>query len=765
MNIKKIVKDVRGAALVYVIVAAAIIVLLGAATTATAYVNLRATQIQEKSDNNFYSADSIMNAIVSGLEADISKAYELAYTNIITNINTYTDMDKAEEEFNTQFLNELDTLLNDSPENGGSSFSFMYSPSHIQGYVQELLPTDVAYTITALNGDNFLDITDTGAVLRNLHVTYEDDTGYYDEITTDIRIDVPEFDPSFIEKSSVQINGIVIDDGLEIGYEDEYIDRGIKINSNVYINERESDHSAILMRDKMYLEIIAPDEVIVGGQIETQEQASLTIKGSSDALTQIKFWTENFDFGRYTTAELIGLIFVDDDLEINGSHSNITLSGEYYGYGKDYENVDSSSAININGAKSQLDIRKLDMLVLGGSSYIATADVAGLNNKDNTDNIQTGESISVKSNQIAYLVDDKEFTSADVANFVSNPMSYTQYSTMVSSNGGESKMFSRLLSKELSYKKADGTKWTYAAFGAEIVPIYSNVGEDGEVYLYLNFDDPDDAANYFVTAYKGNSLLSQRLRTYAAQYITSLQLNPESSFLVNENYINTSIALYSSDNIPGFADGLGYEQNKPDSTTMEERLTVLENEYWGNHQEDGDGEKFKVMYSKLINENQVKRFITEATALSAYTDYNTNNKIIVIDNGVILKGTSNAKAIVVDNAGKEAYELEDGQGILIATGDVEIKGDWLGTIIVGGRAYCTGGSSQTPIDLTFDQTTVDSVLPLYFTTTSGGVETSMSVLNLFIDYENMSVNNATNNEGFNADMISQCLSFSNWNRD
>ena len=47
MNIKKFYKDVSGAALVYVVLASSIIVLLGAATTVTAYANLKAGVTEE----------------------------------------------------------------------------------------------------------------------------------------------------------------------------------------------------------------------------------------------------------------------------------------------------------------------------------------------------------------------------------------------------------------------------------------------------------------------------------------------------------------------------------------------------------------------------------------------------------------------------------------------------------------------------------------------------------------------------------------------
>jgi hypothetical protein len=449
MNIKRFKKDVRGAALVYVIVAAAIILLLGAATTATAYANLRATQIQEKSDNNFYSADTVMNAIVGGLESDISIAYERAYIQVITQINTYVSDEAANEDFRIRYLNELNSILNDEAE----SFAFYYSTSHIMGYVEDIFSDDVRYTVTALNGNNYLDVTDEGIVLRNLHVTYEDDNGYFDEISTDIKIAVPQVDLS-LPLPETALDSIVIDDGLEME-----TGTGLIITGNTYINERESDsiyladneekNNAILLQLGSSLEIRTPMELIAGGLIKTNSNTNLILQGTDETLKdENSIWTENFDFGRVTNAFISGKIYVYDDLGINGSLCDVKLSGRYYGYSKSNTNADHSSAINVNGAQTQLDIEELDRLVLGGSSYISTSTVTS-DSYENDSDIQTGESLSVKSNQIAYLVDDTEFSDTDVPGFVSNPMSYQQYEDMLVDNGGWANVVSKIVNADV----------------------------------------------------------------------------------------------------------------------------------------------------------------------------------------------------------------------------------------------------------------------------------------------------------------------------
>ena len=757
MNIKKAIKDARGAALVYVIVAAAIIILLGAATTATAYVNLRATQVQEQSDNNFYSADTIMNAIVGGLESDISIAYEKAYTKVITNINSYSSASAAEEDFDTLFVESLAELLNDGEEFMAS----FYKIKHIQGYVQDIYEDDVRYTISAVNGNNYLDATDEGVVLRNLHVTYEDDSGYYDEIITDVKIAIPELNLELIDEDGWDFESIVIDDGLEINEQ-----RGLQITGDTYINEREADKSAILLNNSTLLSITTPKELIAGGYIDLAgEVTELILQGTADKKEKNMIWTENISVYRYADLYISGQTFVQDDLEVNGSHSTVVLSGDYYGYSRSHEKADESSAVNINGADTKMDLSKLKMFVLGGSSYVSTSTLpSGSNAHTNSSDLQLGESLSVKSNQVAYLVDDREFIgSPNVVNFVSNPMSYIQYQALVDANGGPDQTMTKIVNQTLSYGK------TYKQYGATAMPVFSSK-DGGTVYIYLKFDNASKAAAYFTEAYAGDSLLSQRLRTYAAQYITELKVDKDATnLIIGENYIDASVGLYTKENLPivNNFQGLGYSKDNTENENWSEDdlnayLDASYNKYLISGEFANVGEKYKRMYADIVDEEMMRTFIT--TASSAFSDHHTEDQIHLIDNGVILDGTSGSQAIIVDNDGKEPYRLETGKGLVVCSGDLEIAGDWLGAIIVGGRAYCVEGSTLTPVDLTVDKMVVREVTPLYYSWITGETKHSLSVINIFEGYQNVGSNNATANHGVNADTISNCLTFTNWNR-
>ena len=120
---------------------------------------------------------------------------------------------------------------------------------------------------------------------------------------------------------------------------------------------------------------------------------------------------------------------VQDDLQIDGDASKVTVFGEYYGYGYEGTNSSSkhtnSSSIIINGTKSALDLRNLSTLVLGGRAYI---DFTAGGYSSNT--YRTGQSLSLQGDQEVYLVPstmvkDASDPTKNVGNPVTSGISYT----------------------------------------------------------------------------------------------------------------------------------------------------------------------------------------------------------------------------------------------------------------------------------------------------------------------------------------------------
>lgn len=805
MNIfRKLLKDKSAAALVYVIVAAAVIILLGAATTAVAYANLQATRVQAKSENNFYSADSVMNAVVGGLENDISHAYDKAYTEIITKYGggltgSETPPD-VEAEFQMIFQEDLKELLGEDSESGSTGF---YSVVHLQDYVQGTFPDNVSYTISAVGGNNFMDLTDNfGLILRNLHVTYEDDNGYYDEITTDVKIVPPAFTMDFTPPQN-EWNDILLvaDDGFEaVG------GTGINMNGNIYLGEVEEDKSysdvetgnTILVREHAAVAVVSPIETIAGGDVVVKDFSSLSMmsKTENNNIPTANFWMENVEILRQSAFKSAGNMYVYDDLEVNGAYSTVEMSGKYVGFTKSNDTHKDSSSMNINGTHTTLDFSNLQTLIIAGSSYVRTSSES-MTRDDSTvinteGDIELGEAFSVKSNQIAYLVNEKAFVGGkltttqmqgenpvEVTVLRSNPMNYNQYSQLISIPNWKE----LILNAELEFKEG----MTYGEYGADIMPLFSNKN-GGTVYLYLVFSDSEKAADYFNDVSASETQTGQQLRTYAEQYLYKFTVSETTNLKMNSNFIRATAEvwdeeyptgivgddgeiIYDENNIQrivpvdgnNHTNGLGYSH--PDDLPADEAAANAYNRYLVGS-ENIPAEKYKVTFELKINEEKLKEVINQATT-AAQTDANTNNQITVINNGVIFNATSGSKAILIDNAGKDDYVVTGGKGIIIATGNVKIEGNWLGTIISKQRVFLTKqGTEAAPVDFTYDEGTVTEALSVYFNKTSdGAVTTFVGPINVFKGYENFNPNRATQFEGTNMNLIKNCITFTNWNKD
>lgn len=188
---------------------------------------------------------------------------------------------------------------------------------------------------------------------------------------------------------------------------------------------------------------ITAEKVIVPGTISVINDGVTNITGNITISSgQADVWADNITLAPASvrtvgmnsddgTLNMNANVYVADDLEINNDNAILEFSGSYYGYnfsqtadnqrvlsqyaasGKAHVN---SSAIIVNGNNADIDFSGLDNLYVAGRSYIETSrrrDVAVAPDgssattsyvevEGNTD-VRTGESISVKSNQIAYM--------------------------------------------------------------------------------------------------------------------------------------------------------------------------------------------------------------------------------------------------------------------------------------------------------------------------------------------------------------------------
>lgn len=186
---------------------------------------------------------------------------------------------------------------------------------------------------------------------------------------------------------------------------------------------------------------------------------------------------------------LEGKIFVADDLLLDGAGSVATLSGEYYGFGSSRSNPSKSSAILINGKNSTLNLNGLERLSLAGRSFISVVPESAtvyndIDEQIKSNDITMGQSVAFKANQLAYLAPVECLT-----NYASNPCELRRLS-----DSGEYEAITADNKVVLWDDK------TIEYYGGRLQTMYKSFSAETDIkigYLFIIFDDPNDANRYF----------------------------------------------------------------------------------------------------------------------------------------------------------------------------------------------------------------------------------------------------------------------------
>ena len=348
----------------------------------------------------------------------------------IAKLREYVDLDKEDS-----FDSEKESLIVTAAADGESSSS---------SAVADRAKMTVSYTKKNIT-------------IKNLKVMYVDARGYAAIIRTNIQLDVPPIQyptpstlPDLMNMIVVAGKGIYCASGNATGTQTG----DNEIQGSVYAGILPEDKlkvngQAIGVKDaSIYLASGRTLNISKGERTVCAGEVTLAQNSAFYSLAETTLWAQGVNVTS-AKAELLGKTYLSDDLTIKaGTGSYVKLAGEYYGYGdvesalkshnsveygypnqsqngtdtaqtpsttKTYEKKTASalsSAITINGKSTTLDLSNLDRLLLAGKNYIASKALSKTNssetdsNTGNSDDVMTGESLTVKGTQIAYLVPD-----------------------------------------------------------------------------------------------------------------------------------------------------------------------------------------------------------------------------------------------------------------------------------------------------------------------------------------------------------------------
>lgn len=424
-----------GSSIVIVIIAMAMIGILATTLLWMSYYGYKIKVNDIRNKNSFYSAETIMEQIIAGLQSEASDAMAKSYQMVLSNWDDYEGSES--NRFSAFATSYLDTLMEEFKMSGNPD---QYDRNKLKDYVDHDLwnnvdegmwnnGTDDGTTLEAkmelVNGNSL--------ILRNLFVSYTDPVNNrVSVIQTDICLDVPYV----VFEQSASIDQIY--DYTLIG------NQGIIVNGNgkttvsgsVYagVNEKEegkkkenttlTDGIHVDGTSKISVEhakyVISKGDIIIGSQqFDGGTKAVFSVQQDKNGTA---LYAGNLDVNG-GTLNLDCETYVANDLELYGSGSKATIEDEYYGYGNSQlpgfgdtkTEQDQSSSIIINGSNAMIDMREVRTLMLAGRAYIGrsiTKQTSLTEKEEETSSAEEeqknavlmGESITVKGGQIAYLV-------------------------------------------------------------------------------------------------------------------------------------------------------------------------------------------------------------------------------------------------------------------------------------------------------------------------------------------------------------------------
>lgn len=542
---KRFRNDDSGSAIVIVIIAMALIGILVSAILWSAYMNYMIKISDIRNKKSFYSAETVMEQIVAGLQHEASAAITLSYQEVMQNWNPNGTQDTVVEgekdrssRFTTHYLSVLIGSLKAADSSGpvppgpvdpSTLRTYYYDREKLRGFIDtDLYMQNVENkkewegTDDETRDDNIMEIVNNSTlILRNVRVVFTDDKGYVSIINTDICIDVPELvffqNPSIDSLYDYALIGntgvtAVRNSGTSVVYGGIYA--GV---------EKDSKAGGLIVEPGSSLTVENARYVISKGDISVEgPSASLIVNSGMSGNDKSRLVPEVYADNLHVdsgTLKLDSKTYVADDLILSGTGSKATLMKEYYGYGISHlsgtEEIKAgeSSAILINGKNATVDLREVTKFLLAGRAYIGQKSLGGSSILPETDSKQPvlmGESIAVKGNQIAYLVPAECIGTLDGKTMIGqNPLNGETASSMERYKAQYGEAFQEVDVNKPVYKLGNRTLSDFGVGGNDFRKVYTQYNSaDSEnktlLYYYLVLEK-EKAAEYFVQYYNFNT--------------------------------------------------------------------------------------------------------------------------------------------------------------------------------------------------------------------------------------------------------------------
>lgn len=722
----------NGSTLVMAVIAIAFVALLVVTILSAAMTNMKIKQMNNRSKDTFYTAETVLDEIKAGVGHDsissMSEAYKAVLTTMVRQGDSYKyviNNDEANKEFKEKFVTDMLRKVTDGAISFGSnemitssdkvvlSNTIKYINSFIKGYDGKTKTAVVKSIdkITAVKEGNGLRYS---ILLQNLVVDYKEDRtdeNYYSTVTVDLDITFPNLTVDFaggnslsafteyslITDSDLMITGKTLtvnaahiyagkDISIAASSDSKGQGGGLKVTGNMLSRDGGSTNANIVTRG----DIIVRGSALYKSTLAVNSGDVWCNNLTTDSYIASESKKADTSIGADINIDAFSKTYIKDDLNLYGSDSNVIIGGNMYAYsydGSDNTNHATSSSIIITGEGSQLRLN-LNRLIVGGRSYVI---IPG-----ETYNYMTGESISVKADQELYLVPSK-FIYKNQA----NPMAKSSWEQLKADQKDPAINDTNAPLVQISGSLTDGLLDKDAPY---VVKTSGNVS-----YLYYNFKDKASSTEYVKRILAGqDSSLKQGLNSYFTSTTKGVSITAGSMYaagaLMQTSGSSVNNTGAASSGISGtFSFATSPKTIPTDIFTLaslnyKNRYDILTHllvdipetkhgvEYIVNDKEAALKEfysNYKPTASDMTNSAAAN--IVDYSLIDS-TEYNKQQNLVMYGSGIIKLAIDEATYVVPP---------EVKGGIIISTGVVKLDHDFKGLIIAKGNIIIVNNATVT----------------------------------------------------------------------
>lgn len=782
---RRFIRNNNGSTLLLVIIAMCFIVILSTLILSLTVTNIAMKQVDYESKENFNQTENVINELHTGLEKVSSDSMYQAYNYLLLHYSEIAqDTSKSfKNEFDTQYIKALVKELTGVTYDPTVITPYYYLPEKLKSYlITASNPDDVIlYTNTDKTTNTIkinLDITDSkqinSVIVKNIKVKYIDSHGYETTITTDIKLESPDlnFDkvsvyPEFTKYALIADKKLLVQGGI-----------GMNIIGNIYTGSEgiQVDATNVTTPDIStptgYNLNINGNTLISRGDITVSNYGKLFIGNAST----MNIWAENIATGNNTSdytsyLNINGNVKVADDLMLKAKNSQVIISGNYQGFnfnktntidGDASDRVDSkySSAILMNGLNSSLDMSAVTSLIVKGRAFISRQ-----SEKDSAvgsgggNDIMTGESVALKSNQTAYFVPNEYIWCSH------NPTTKAELDTM-SPGTKEVDLSTAPVSLKNLLTVRGYTEYYYQLSGMTIK------------YYYLEFKDQQSANTYF-SNYVDDSVNKTYLDKNAKNYlvVTGIGVKLSSNLLAAANALTFHNGSTSTIRKPTLGQlsnsnaNLSVMLNDSIKTAYEYKALQL-GLLPTTNLTVGSGFRFDKndapLFQTLIKYNGKETpdpsddisMIEKEASIGTADGFQDMGGIKVKSIPVTI-GSDSCFVDIVYNPGSvfsiNSYMGLNPKGILVATGDVNVNTNFEGMIICGGKIMMSNNDVTVKSNPTMVQKIFSYALTMEHTSWLN--DSTKKFTHYFNEYSDEAAGKAENIDQVD---ISQYITYENW---